>query len=273
MPWFKVDDKFHDHSKRRRADLAAVGLWAVAGSWCADNLTDGFVPEDVCARWNKHYRKLAAVLCDVGLWHPTTRDGEPGWQFHDWAQFQPSATAVRKERAAAAERQRRAREAAKAKREAAREAASRSESRRDIDDSHGVTSAVSHAASHGPPSHGPPDPTRPDPTRPSTKPPAGTAAPSSANPATAQTLIGEWVDSLDVRPPSRVIGQLSREVKQLLDDGQPVDDVRHAVAAWQAKGLNPSTLASVLHEQRARRTPPGYVGGIDPNNAATWGAP
>jgi hypothetical protein len=71
--------------------------------------------------------------------------------------------------------------------------------------------------------------------------------------ASAQTLIGEWIDHCPTRPPGRVIGQLSKEVKALLDEGQPYEDVRAGLAAWHSKGLHPSTLASVVHETRTAR--------------------
>ena len=66
--------------------------------------------------------------------------------------------------------------------------------------------------------------------------------------ASAQTLIGEWIDHCTTRPPSRVIGQLSKEVKTLLDDGIPYATVRRGLVSWHEKNLHPSTLASVVHE-------------------------
>ena len=104
MPWFKVDDKLHDHEKARKAGVQAMGLWALAGSWCADNLKDGFVPEGVPIRWARNYRALAALLVKAGLWSEAVKDGEKGWLFHDWLKYQPSAAKVRKERAEAADR-------------------------------------------------------------------------------------------------------------------------------------------------------------------------
>lgn len=68
--------------------------------------------------------------------------------------------------------------------------------------------------------------------------------------ANAQTLIGEWIDHCGERPPSRLIGQVARELKTLLADGIAYDDVRRGFAAWHMKGLHPSALASVVHEVR-----------------------
>lgn len=98
MPWFKVDDKLHDHRKARAAGVAAMGLWALAGSWCADNLTDGFVPDTICARWDRSYRKLAARLVDARLWVVDEVAGEKGWRFHEWDLMQPPAEATRAKR-------------------------------------------------------------------------------------------------------------------------------------------------------------------------------
>jgi hypothetical protein len=159
MTWFKVDDKLHDHRKARNAGCHAMGLWLMAGSWSADNLTDGFVPVDIAERWDrKNFRRLAARLVEVGLWHEATVDGEKGWQFHQWNEDgrQPTAEKVKKERAEAAERQRRAREAAKKKRdaEAARDAVT-DLSHRDTSARHADVTGVVTVP-----------PTRPDPTRP-----------------------------------------------------------------------------------------------------------
>lgn len=102
MSWFKVDDKFHGHPKAIEAadNLAALGLWTLAGSYCSDYPeTDGFVSLGTAARFAggaQAAKKLAAVLVaakgasKVGLW--TAEDG--GWRFHDWATYQPTAEEV-----------------------------------------------------------------------------------------------------------------------------------------------------------------------------------
>lgn len=89
MAWFKVDDKLHDHRKVRRVGKSAMGVWVLAGSWAMAAETDGFVPESVLPRWGT--RRDAAALVGVGFWDPADRDGEPGWQFHDWLKYQPDA--------------------------------------------------------------------------------------------------------------------------------------------------------------------------------------
>ena len=104
MPWFKVDDKLHDHRKARAAGVSAMGLWTLAGSWAADNVTDGFVPDSVCSRWDRSYRKLADALVAAGLWYVGELDGEAGWWFHDWKEMQPSRAEVLTKRAEARDR-------------------------------------------------------------------------------------------------------------------------------------------------------------------------
>lgn len=88
MAWFKVDDKLHDHRKARAAGRAAMGVWVLAGSWAADNLTDGFVPASVLPRWGT--RRDAQRLVEVGLWVPCEQDGELGWRFHEWFARNPA---------------------------------------------------------------------------------------------------------------------------------------------------------------------------------------
>lgn len=143
--WFKVDDKFHDHRKSRRAKKAAIGVWVLAGSWCADNLTDGFVPEHVLNRWGS--RRDATQLCEANLWTSAEKDGEKGWQFVNWTEFQPSKDEVESERKATKERVKKWRAARR---------------------SNAVTDTVTNAVTNGdvtPVVTVPrPDPTRPDPS-------------------------------------------------------------------------------------------------------------
>jgi hypothetical protein len=101
MTWFKVDDKLHDHRKARAAGATAMGVWCLAGSWAADNLTDGFVPATILPRWGRP--RDATRLVEVGLWHADTQDGEKGWRFHEWHERQPSRAQKLEERATKAE--------------------------------------------------------------------------------------------------------------------------------------------------------------------------
>lgn len=150
MPWFKVDDTFHGHPKTRKAGLAAMGMWVLAGSYSASYVTEGFIPDWWVAALPQG-RKRAAELVDAGLWVRGEQDGEQGWFFHDWANYQPSKAEIEADRAAARERQ-------KAWRAKRRENACHAVSHAVTD---GVTDSVSHAVSHASPTR----PTRPVPSR------------------------------------------------------------------------------------------------------------
>lgn len=122
MTWFRIDDGWHNHPKVLAAGNAAAGLWARCGAYCAQQLTDGFVPA-VIARSYGNKAEIAKLVA-VGLWEPA----EGGWRMPDYADYNPSAEKVKAERVAAAERQRKMRES---RRDNQRD--SRGESRRDAD--------------------------------------------------------------------------------------------------------------------------------------------
>lgn len=84
MPHFRVDDALHSHPKAQRAGDDAMGMWVRAGSFCMAYLTDGFVPDWWVKQQPKGIAK-AKKLVTVGLWEGgAERDGETGYQFHDF---------------------------------------------------------------------------------------------------------------------------------------------------------------------------------------------
>lgn len=105
MPWFKVDDKFHSHPKVMELTTGAVGLWTLAGTWCADYLTDGEIRRGQIRRLGGSESE-AQELVEAGLWITT----EDGYQFENWNDYQPTRESVEGEREAARERQRKRRE-------------------------------------------------------------------------------------------------------------------------------------------------------------------
>lgn len=74
------------------------------------------------------------------------------------------------------------------------------------------------------------------------------ATPSAQAPPTAQTLIAEWIEGCRRRPPGSVIGQASKVIKLMLEEGLDPEDVRNGIEVWAAKGLHPSALPSVVNE-------------------------
>jgi hypothetical protein len=104
IPWFKVDDNLALHQKTLRAGNAAMGMWVRAGSWAMQQLSDGFVPDEVVALLGG--KSLARKLVDADLW-----DTVPGgYVFHQWQERQPTRTQVEHDRDAARTRKERWRE-------------------------------------------------------------------------------------------------------------------------------------------------------------------
>jgi hypothetical protein len=169
MPWFKVDDDLAFHRKVVAAGNAAMGLWVRAGSWSAQHLTDGFVPDHILTLIGTPPQRKK--LIEVRLWIAVSG----GIKFHEWNESgrQPTSKAVRIEREKAAERQR-AWRAAKTGRYTENPGEPQVN-----DPGHGVSHSVSHGVSHGvTPPLVTPAPTRPDPTQieetPPAPPPGGT---------------------------------------------------------------------------------------------------
>lgn len=104
MTWFKLDDGFHSHPKIIAVGNEAAGLYARCGSYCAQHLTDGFIPEAV----GFLYGGLETIdaLCNESLW--TRVSG--GWLMHDYLVYNPSRKQVQAERQRGAERQKQWRE-------------------------------------------------------------------------------------------------------------------------------------------------------------------
>ncbi len=161
MAWFKADDRLPDNRKTRRAidkSIAPMGLWVLAGTWSAGALTDGFVPKAVVRRWDPRLQ-FAKVLVTAGMWVPDEHDGEEGYQFVNWEEYQPTKKEVEAERAAARERMK--------KRRAARKGISP-----DDDDADEVqanvprNAEVTDGARSGVVRQPRPNPTQPDPTHP-----------------------------------------------------------------------------------------------------------
>lgn len=105
MAWFKVDDKFHSHRKRKKTSLDAIGLWVICGSWSSDQLTDGFIPDYIAEDFGgRNWRRLVDALVASNLWVPGSQSGDQGWFFHQFLERNPSREQVEAERAKTAAR-------------------------------------------------------------------------------------------------------------------------------------------------------------------------
>ena len=105
MSWGKIDDHLYSHTKWLATPDGGRALWVTALSWSMSQLTDGYVPRAALPALGSTVAK-AESLVRSGLWE----DAEGGWQFHDWATYQPSAASVLEQRARNADRMKRARE-------------------------------------------------------------------------------------------------------------------------------------------------------------------
>ncbi|MEU0332184.1 hypothetical protein [Streptomyces sp. NPDC006193] len=84
-------------------------------------------------------------------------------------------------------------------------------------------------------------------------------------PITAQTIVSEWLDRCASRPPSRVIGQMAKEIRVLLEEDHIHPDwIRRGIALWMRKGLHPSTLPSVVNEVMNTASPTPQPGQPQP---------
>jgi hypothetical protein len=88
MAWGRVDDSLAFHPKVMLAGNDAMGLWVRALSYSCQQLTDGFITEQMVTVMGGQVACQALVEC--GLWHQV--DG--GYQFNDWADYQPSRDLV-----------------------------------------------------------------------------------------------------------------------------------------------------------------------------------
>jgi hypothetical protein len=75
------------------------------------------------------------------------------------------------------------------------------------------------------------------------------------NPAT-QKVIGNWIDHCDHRPPARVIGQVSKQVKELIEEGIDPAHVERGLAQWASKDLSPSLIPSLVNSVMNARAAP-----------------
>lgn len=243
MPWFRVDDTLHSHPKTRRAGLAALGLWTVAGSYACQYITEGFVPDWLVSA-QKSGPRLAQILVSSGLWERSERDGESGYQFHDWDHFQMSKEEILADREHNRERQRRFREK---KREAR----------------NGVTNAVTNTVSNG-------TPTLPNPTTVVKE----VSTESYVSNAEAEPRIEDEPRSRPVSVQARKLSRAYTDVVQLVDVGKlcgvitnaqnanyPDDQIEAALArlARDKRTVTPDTLRIEIETNGKARLPHGMT--------------
>lgn len=102
MSWVRLDDQFTDHPKVVEAGPMAAWLYVCGLTYCARQLTDGFVPSGQLRRLVPvaGVAKLAQRLVEVHLWE--TAPG--GYRVHDYLIYNPTrqqTLALREQKASA----------------------------------------------------------------------------------------------------------------------------------------------------------------------------
>jgi len=103
---FRVSDGFPSHPKTLGLSLEAIGLWMLAGTWCARYLTDGYIPRDAMAMYMNGSSRPVDELVERNLLTPVA----DGWLFVDWSQYQRTRQQIEAQRVSNRERGKRWRE-------------------------------------------------------------------------------------------------------------------------------------------------------------------
>ncbi len=97
MSWLKLDDQIFLNRKVARCDPETKLLYIVGLTYCANQLTDGEIPEDVLPLLagmagidKQNAKQSASKLLDVCLWLATP----DGWQIPDYLEYNPSREQV-----------------------------------------------------------------------------------------------------------------------------------------------------------------------------------
>lgn len=115
MGWVKIDDAFFTHRKVEGLSKDAKLLFVAGLTWCARELTDGFVSATglrTSAALVDVKATTAKQLVDAGLWHKRA----DGYDVHDYLEYQPTAEEERQRRREHADRMKAWREARKGQR-------------------------------------------------------------------------------------------------------------------------------------------------------------
>lgn len=226
--YIRLHDGMPDHPKVDGLSDRAFRLLVESWCWCSRHLTDGRIP---ATTWKKRGTPAARRELEAAGLIEQVVDG--AYVMHDYLEHQRSADEV-----AAMREQRREAGRAGGKARAKNQAKSKRAASDLLSESLSKTQASTETETETESTSG------------------GDGEPS------AQPLIAEWLDRCSSRPPGRVIGQVAKELRVMLDEGIPTADVRSGLAAWHHKGLHPATLPSVVHETRtASDRPPAE----DPN--------
>lgn len=267
MPHFRVDDALHSHPKAQRAGDEALGMWSRAGSFCMSYLTDGFVPD----WWVKQQPKGVAKakrLVAAGLWlDGAERDGEKGWQFHEFTGVgrQDSRAQILAER----EKWR--------KKKAAQRGDTSGESPPESPmESRGESPRDTRGESRGESPYVRATPARTNPTQPNEEISGHlpeTASQSDASGGIAATPAAELVRKvIPANHPAAVQTSLRMHASAMLKAGTPAGTVESALQLWLTKsGVGPSILPSLVSDVLKSQSPNQHANGMTAGEAKVAG--
>lgn len=158
----------------------------MAGSWSAHDLTDGYVPDFMVEEFGAESEHAEALVM-TGLWERVDDDERAGFEFTNWAEYQPTKTDVEDQREKERDRKRKQRRGPEGK-FAGQGHVPPGQSR----DTAGTNPPVPPVSQPG---HAVPDPARPVPTRPNPTPNGvgETHAKPTPKPASRKTRIpDDW---------------------------------------------------------------------------------
>jgi hypothetical protein len=222
MSGFTVDASFYSHPKSvaLRKRPRAMALWLLAGSWSALNHTAGVVNLPKLEGF-RVYLADAELLVQIGLWEPV--DKGCGYRFHDWQfwnatlEYPPACSGA---------------------------TLSGHDSTRNLAEP--VTSG--NAPRAGALARG----TESFKTT-TTSDTFGVGAPERRSVSDPGGIVAGWLESVESRPPSRVVGQVARLVREMQTEGIAEKYIVAGLEAWAERKLHPSVLPSVVHEQQQGR--------------------
>jgi len=91
LTWFNVGDEEHSDPKLRAAGLDGFGLYAAAGSYCMNHLTEGFVPDWFVKGWPRGVQTAKKLIAN-GIWARV----EDGYRYIEWRQETKEKVMARK---------------------------------------------------------------------------------------------------------------------------------------------------------------------------------
>jgi hypothetical protein len=94
---------------------------------------------------------------------------------------------------------------------------------------------------------------------------SSSSASNEAAPSKANEILAAWLDLHAEKPPTRVKGQMAREIRLLLEEGIPPDQVMEGCRRVHQKAQHPSTLASFVNEVRNPRKAGNGKPALDPS--------